>query len=218
MDKKGMGVEDVTRILGVLIMFIAILGVIYVLWRPTEAVAEEKLPAKEVLQNLIKKFTTSPGEADIETQRIQADKIAIAIQKTINNMEDDVDCIEQIDFSGIDKDFEIDFYVENSKSNLKIYKIINGEEGLIFNEKLSEIISFIKFNPDEFGQGVGEPLDIFDEFKIVDKLRKIDFGTGKKDIKLVLYKDKWGFISFLADDAYLANYLHLDEKEICSKK
>src|SRR3989344_6849410 len=111
----------------VLVIFIVVLLTLYFgIWKKAEGIAKEKLPAGEKLKLLIDKFTTSPGEAEIQRQGDQTKDIADAIKATINKM-NDMDCIEQIDFSGVnDKDFTLEFKEENGKSNLRAYKIVNN--------------------------------------------------------------------------------------------
>jgi len=220
MNKKGMNIALDNLIYGILVVLVIIFVVFAIyqgIFKEARGVAEDKLPTIEVFKNKIKELMTSPGEIDAQVQEKQTDEIYNAIKKTIDDMEGYNDCIEEIDFSKVqDKEFVVKFGKEGSGTKLIISKKGDQQEGLIFNKYFNEVIYFIKFNSDKFGQGVGEPLDIFDEFKIIDKLRKISFENGEEKIKNILYKDKWGWISFLADDVYLENSLHLDEKQICS--
>jgi len=206
------GIGRVTRILLVIIFLIVLIFSGKRLFADTKEVVVNVLPGGEDLLN--KLIPEKPPSRELE--ETQADEIYSVIKKTLDKMEKGEDCIEEIDFSDVDKEFILEFNRIEDGTNLLVYKISNDRQELIFDYGFKEIISFIKFNPDKLGRG--ELLDVFEEFKIVDNFRKVSFNEEKEKIRQFLYKNKWGFISFLAEDDYLDDYLHLDEKSICSEE
>ncbi len=196
MNKKGdIGIKEGVYAAVAIVILFAILGSIYFgVWKSAEGAVKEKLPAKESLQNLLKKFI-SPGKVEIEKQEIEANKIVRVINLAIGNMKDINDCIEELNFSDVgDKDFVLEFVEEEDGTKLSIYKIYSTSEGkqpgYSFPYKLKTPLAY-------FNEG-----KIIKDFKIVDKLEKVSFidtnKEKKEEIKRFLYKDKEGRINFFS--------------------
>lgn len=194
MNKKGV-FNLVADLLIILIVLFVILSVVYFgLWKKTEDITKEKLPATEKLKALIDKLITSPGSALTQKQGEQADDIAVAIKSTINKM-NDIDCVEQIDYDKIsDKDFTLFFKQENGENKLEICKMINNPRqcGPIFNRPINIPVYYFTMK--------GQPSHT--EFKIVDNLEKVEFDNNRENIKWFLYKNKAGTIAFFSEEIY----------------
>jgi len=208
MNKKGVfGISG--EFILILIIVLVVLGTLYFgIWKRAEGIAKEKLPAGEKLKLLVDKFTTSPGEAERQRQEDQANNIATAIKSTINKM-NDIDCIEQIDYSKIeDKDFTLEFKEEDGKSKLQICKMIGKPEqcGPIFPYDFNMIIYYSVIKSSETAS-----IEDVTEFKI-NNLQEIEFNKEKEKLNSFLYKNKEEKIIFSSNIFYPIYKV----KQICS--
>ena len=139
MDKKGeLSKEQIVKgILFLVVLFVIIISIYSGAVADTLDIFKSKLFNPEKIKEKIIEWTIDEGAVEFDEQETMADEIYIIIKKAFDKMENDADCIEQLDF----KEGYEDFVIEFETNNLKIYKKIGSRTGPKFNKPIgSQII------------------------------------------------------------------------------